>query len=328
MWLSFLALWTMLLIWAADARDLPLPNSSDSPPVVGPQGGSSPDAHDFGTARLQHWLPPNPAESQVVNDPQSSVDVSSIGTARAQYLAAPNSVQAPTVVPPQYFSFTASGDADSLGNRSVYVDSTASPFGIYQTGIRFRAIGDANWYRFVASNNPRTIGSGHYLEGGFLVGYGVWVSGFNMNGYVGPAFGEVVNAGVVTDRWGIKAVFETYAAPTQLTMLSSSVTYSTITNNLQVQAKAGLKIFGDVYFGPETKFTWQKLLPFQVNFLSGALVTTTAVSAQDNIATVRVGAHVSAVRLGSAFFAVSGGWIHDQQLGSGYYGSVGLYQPF
>jgi hypothetical protein len=119
-----------------------------------------------------------------------------------------------------------------------------------------------------------------------------------------------------------------YATPTNLTMGSTSVSYSTVTNNLQAQAKLGLKLFGDVYFGPEAKFTWQKVLPFQVNFSTSAISTTAPVSPQEHIATTRVGGHISALSLGPALFSVSGGWAHDRQLGSGYYGSVSFYQPF
>src|SRR5439155_2587327 len=90
---------------------------------------------------------------------------------------------------------------------------------------------------------------------------------FGVNWLVGPAFGESVNEGVVTDRWGAKALIEMYARPTNLTMASGSVAYSTIANNLQAQAKVGIRIFGDVYFGPEAKFTWQRILPFRIIFL-------------------------------------------------------------
>jgi hypothetical protein len=224
---------------------------------------------------------------------------------------------------------SSSGDADSLGNRNVYVDGTFAPFsGIYESGVRFRLAGNASWYKFVTSEEPRTLGSGRYLEGAFLAGYGVWVPGFNITWLVGPAFAESVNEGVVTDRWGAKAVLEMYAKPTNLTMASTSASYSTVTNNLQVQAKFGLKIFGDVYFGPEAKFTWQKIFPFQVNFSSTSIATTTPVSPQEQIATTRVGAHVSALTIGPILFSISGGWADDRQLGSGYYGSVSFYQPF
>jgi hypothetical protein len=252
------------------------------------------------------------------------------GTARAQYSPPPTAAESPPVIEPlQHAAATSSFDADSLGNRNVYVDGTFAPFsGIYESGVRLRVTGNASWYKFVTSEDPRTLGNGRYLEGAVLAGYGAFLPGFSISWWVGPAFGESVNEGVVTDRWGAKAALEMYATPTDLTMASASVSYSTIGNYLQVQTKAGLKIFGDVYFGPEAKFSWQQILPFQINFFTPAIATTTPVSAQQNIATTRVGGHISAVSIGPVLFSISGGWAHDRQLGSGYYGSVSFYQPF
>ena len=189
----------------------------------------------------------------------------SMGTARAQYLPPPNAAENPIIIEPQHIAVSSSFDADSIGNRSAYVDGTLAPFsGIYESGARFRLTGDAGQYQFITSEDPRTLGTGHYVEGGLLAGYGIRMPRFSITGLVGPAFGQFVNQGVTTDRWGAKAVIEMYARPTDLTMASGSIAYSTIGNNLQVQAKAGLKIFGDVYFGPDTKFTWQQILPWQI----------------------------------------------------------------
>ena len=281
----------------------------------------------IGTAQAQDRPPEN---VHVVDRQITAVNsVDSIWTARAQYLPPPNAAENPIFIQPAHVAVSSSFDANSLGNRNAYVDGTFAPFsGIYESGPRFRLTGNASWYRFVTSEDPRTLGSGHYLEGGLLVGYGAWLPGFNFTWLVGPAFGEGVNEGAINDRWGAKAVIEMSARPTDLTMASGSVTYSTIGNNLQVQAKTGLRIFGDVYFGPEAKFKWQQILPFQINFATSAIATTTPVSAQSTVATMRVGAHLSALSIGPVWIGVSGGWAHDRQLGSGYYGSVSFYQPF
>ena len=252
----------------------------------------------------------------------------SIGAAHAQYLPPPNAAQSPIIIEPQHIAVNSSFDADSLGNRSAYVDGTFAPFGIYESGVRFRLTGDASWYRFLASEDPRIFATGHSLEGGLLAGYGVSLPRFRITGLVGPAFGQTVNPGVITDRWGVKAVIEMYARPTDWTMASGSVSYSTIANELQVQTKAGIKIFEDVYFGPEAKFTWRELLPWQTN-ISPPFVTFTSVdSPQTSIATMHLGAHISALNIGPVLIGVSGGWAHDRQLGSGYYGSASLYLPF
>jgi hypothetical protein len=145
---------------------------------------------------------------------------------------------------------------------------------------------------------------------------------FNVVGLVGPAYGEAVNEGVTTDGWGVKAVIELDAKPTDQTLASGSATYSSIANSLEVQTKAGLKIFGDVYCGPEAKFTWKQILT------TSAGAVPSATQPQTQIATTRLGAHLSAFKYGQLLMGVSGGWIQDRQLGNGYYGSAWIYHPF
>src|SRR5689334_14297779 len=146
------------------------------------------------------------------------------GAARAQYLPPPDAPPTSTFVQPQHAAATSSFDADSLGNRNVYVDGTFAPFsGIYESGVRFRLSGNASWYKFLTNEATGTLGSGRNLEGAFLAGYGFAAPGFGFTWLVGPAFGESVNEGTTTDRWGVKASIETYATPTDLTMASASV---------------------------------------------------------------------------------------------------------
>src|SRR5262245_26141661 len=251
--------------------------------------------------------------------------LTTIATARAQALPTATAAVTPNVISPN-IAVSSSFDADSLGNRSIYLDSTFAPFGsIYESGMRFRATGDASWYRFLASDDPRTLARGHSLEGGLLAGYGVSLSGFRITGLIGPVLGTNVYPGVTTNRLGAKAVVEMYARPTDWTMASGSISYSTTTNQLQVQGKAGLKIVGDVYFGPEAKFKWKDILPWQVDF---APMSVTPVSPQTSIANMYIGAHISTVKVGPMMIGVSAGWAHDRQLGSGFYGSAGVYIPF
>jgi hypothetical protein len=254
----------------------------------------------------------------------------SIGTAHAQNASGSAAVasQGPAIIQTQHVELSSSFDADSIGDRSANVEATFAPFGNDESGVRFRATGDADWYRFVASQDPRVIGEGHDIQGGLLAGYGVALPRFSLTGLVGPAFGQIVNQDVRTDRWGVQAVVDMYSTPTDWSMASASVSYVTIANYLQVQAKAGVKIFGGVYFGPEAKFSWQQILPFQLNFFTPAVVTATSVSSQTSISMMRLGAHLSALNIGPVAIGVSGGWAHSQQLGSGYYGSANIYVPF
>ncbi len=123
--------------------------------------------------------------------------------------------ESPTIAEPQHVAVNSSFDADSIGNRSVYMDGTFAPFsGIYESGVRFRVMGDASWYRFITSEDPRAFGTGHYLDGGLLAGYGIWQPRFSVTGLVGPVFGQIVNQGVTTDRVGARAAIEIYARPT------------------------------------------------------------------------------------------------------------------
>jgi Cellulose biosynthesis protein BcsS len=251
--------------------------------------------------------------------------ISAIATARAQALQTATAAVTPNIISPN-IAVTSSFDADSLGNRSIYLDSTFAPLGsLYESGMRFRATGDASWYRFLTSEDPRTLARGHSLEGGLLAGYAASLSGFRITGLIGPVLGTNAYPGVTTNRLGAKAVVEMYAKPTDWTMASGSISYSTTTNQLQVQGKAGLRIAGDLYFGPEAKFKWKDILPWQVDF---APMSMTPVSPQTSVANMYVGAHISTLNLGPLMIGVSGGWAHDRQLGSGFYGSASVYIPF
>jgi hypothetical protein len=271
--------------------------------------------------------PPSTATELSVLPPHVSLDnlldTNSVGTALAQPV-----IGTKGPINPQHVAVTGYVDADSLGNRNAYADGIFAPLGgIYESGLRFRASGDASWYRFITNDNPRTVGTGRYLEGDFLIGYGLWAPGFNLTGLVGPAFAQIDNLGVNTDRWGIKGSIEMSAKLTDWMTGSSSVSYSTATNELQIQAKAGLKIFEGVNVGPEAKLQWKRILPVQIDFFTPAVTTATAVSPDTKIAYTHLGAF-SALNVGPVVFSLSGGWAHDQQLGSGYYGSASLYVPF
>src|SRR5262245_6459268 len=153
----------------------------------------------------------------------------STGTARAQNSSLPNSTEKRIIFDPQHIALLGSFDADSIGNRSIYVSGTFAPFsGIYESCFRFRALGDESWYRFVTNENPRILSSGRFVEGGLLAGYGLWRPGFSVTALVGPVLGQSVNQGVTTDGWGAKAMIEMSAKPTDWTMASGSLSYSTI----------------------------------------------------------------------------------------------------
>jgi hypothetical protein len=289
------------------------------------------DAYSVGITSAQDSYPPNIVKQPITAESayaaiSDSLDAYSNGTTAVQGPGPPITKAQPMI--PQHVAASGYVDADSLGNRTIYADATFAPFsGIYESGIRFRVTGDASWYRFLASDNPRTLGTGSYLEGDFLVGYGFWLSQFNITGLVGPSFAEIDNLGVFTERWGVTASIDINVRPTDWTNASASIKYASVSNNLQVQAKAGLKIVDGVYVGPEAKFQWQQILPVQLNFFTSSFITAMPVSPETNISYMHLGVF-TAVNVGHVVVGLSGGWAHDHQLGSGYYGTASLYVPF
>jgi cellulose biosynthesis protein BcsS len=306
--LRILALCISISVGTAFAEDSELPNVTVTSQVSQPQSIPLSDLLDiYSNPSAAQQLPASNASQAPVLSPHPAMDTlfdsSSVGTALTQSAFATNG---PII--PQHITVTGYVDADSLGNRNVYADSTFAPFsGIYESGLRLRATGDASWYRFITNENPRTLGSGRYLEGDFLMGYGYWTPRFNVTGLAGPAFAQIDNLGTITDHWGVKTSIEVSARPTDWTVAAGSISYSTVTNDLQAQARAGLKIFDGVYVGPEAKLQ--------------------SVSADANIAYMHLGAF-SALNVGRVAVGISGGWAHDRQLGSGSYGSASLYVPF
>jgi Cellulose biosynthesis protein BcsS len=234
------------------------------------------------------------------------------GIAFAQDLPPPETPSPRVGFPIQQFAIDGSAVATSLGGRSVDFNATFAPFGdINDTGFRARLSGNASWYRFVTGDNPTTIGSGHSLEGGVLAGYQWSLPRISFIGLIGPTFTENYGSGVKSGQWGAKTVLSAYALPSDGTMAFGSISYSTVANFLQVQAKAGMRFVGNFYVGPETIFSWRNVVP-----------------GINNVAELRLGGHISAVSFGPVQMSVSGGWAHQQSLGSGYYGGVNFYLTY
>ncbi len=234
------------------------------------------------------------------------------GVAFAQDLPPPQTPETPPPPVSPQFAIDSSAVATSLGGRSVDFNATFAPFGdIADTGFRVRLSGNASWYRFVTGDNPPTIGSGHSLEGGVLAGYQWSLPRISFVGVIGPTFAESNDNGVKSGHWGAKTVLSAYALPTDETMAFGSLSYSTVSNFLQVQTKVGMRLVGDFYVGPEAIFSWRNVVP-----------------GINNVAEMRLGGHISAVSFGPVQMGVSGGWAHQQNLGSGYYGSVNFYLTY
>jgi hypothetical protein len=212
----------------------------------------------------------------------------------------------------QHFAVDGSALFTSLGDRSLDLNGTFAPFGdINESGFRIGLSGSASWYRFITNQNPLTLGSGHSFETSMLAGYEFSMNRVSFTGLIGPTVAESDDEGVSRSRWGAKTALSMYARPTDATMAFTSFSYSTIANFLQLQAKVGAKLVGDFFIGPEASFSWRNVE-----------------SSDNRVAVTRVGGHISAGTFGPFLVGLSAGWAHQQQLGSGYYGSANFYLTF
>jgi hypothetical protein len=232
--------------------------------------------------------------------------------ARAQDLPPPDNSPIPSASNIQYLAIDSSAGATSFGDRWLDVNGTFALLGgINESGPRLRLNASASWYRFVTNDNPLTYGSGNSIEGSALLGYQVSMRRVSIIGLFGAAHGESHDEGIRSAHWGAKAIVSMYATPSDTTMLYSSVSYSTVANALLIQGKAGVKVMGNYYVGPEVNFSWRDVDP-----------------SYDNVKVVRIGGHVSGLDFGAVQIGVSAGWAHDRQIGSGYYGGLNLYGAF
>jgi hypothetical protein len=232
--------------------------------------------------------------------------------AHSQDLPAPETLATPVSPKIERFAVDSSLVATSLGDGSLDVNGTFSPFGdINASGVRVRVSGGDSWYRFITNESPRELGAGHTITGGLLAGYQISGERVSFMGLIGPTIAEGSDQGVSSTLWGAKTTLSMYALPSTQTMAYASLSYSTIANAVQFQSKTGLKLVGNFYVGPEAFFSWRKVLP-----------------SYDNVATMRLGGHLSAIKIGGVQFGISAGWAHQEQLGSGYYGGLNLYWTF
>jgi Cellulose biosynthesis protein BcsS len=232
--------------------------------------------------------------------------------AHALDLPPPDSPETPITPKIQHVGVDASVVATSLRDGSANVNGTFAPFGdINDSGVRIRLTGGYSWYRFITGENPLTFGSGHTLEGGLLAGYQLSMERVSFVGLIGPSIAESSDEITSKTQWGAKTVLSMYALPSAQTMAYASLSYSTIGNAVQFQSKVGLRVVSDFYVGPEAAFSWFNEIP-----------------SSNNIAVMRIGGHVSAVTFGPAQIGVSGGWAHQQKVGSGYYGGINFFWTF
>ena len=199
----------------------------------------------------------------------------------------------------------------STGVRYADLNATLAPFGsIYASGFRFRFSGYWVGYNYVFNDSPRTLAWGDILAGSWQAGYGIVTERVSAIGLLGPAINENQNAGVRTTTTGVLGTVQVSVTPWDESLVYGSAKYSTLNRNYELQGKIGQKIFGGPYLGVEAK-------------LIGLLVQPQTLVSQQSL-----GVHLSAIKVGRAYFGLSGGYINDNQIGSGAYISSSMYVAF
>ena len=208
-------------------------------------------------------------------------------------------------------SIDSSWSANTLGVRYGDAIATLSPFGsLYESGVRFRLGGQWVGYNYLFSNDPPTLAWGDVATGLFQVGYGFNSKNFGAIGLVGLSINENQNAGLRTTQLGLLGTFSFSAKPTDATLVYASAQYSTVNNGYQALAKLGLQAFGSSYVGVEGR-------------VAGLVVQSESLFAQRSM-----GGHVSNIKVGPTYLAISGGYVFDTQLGGGAYLSASIYVAF
>ena len=193
-------------------------------------------------------------------------------------------------------------DGTSQSALSGALIATIAPFApLDESGFRFRASGLGGKYSYTST----TVGqvNGTLAEGSALLGY-EWVSKKVDVAVYGGA--DIMDTSISPNdpnntvkgmHAGFKIGADMYATPTDTTMVSGVLYYSTNHNAYYGRLKFGMAFADHVYVGPE-------VLALGDSFFQQ----------------FRVGAHVSGFKLGDVQFGVSGGYLHDKVRGSGAYG--------
>jgi len=105
---------------------------------------------------------------------------------------------------------------------------------------------------------------------------------------------------------GARGGFDAWYEPFRDAMLTASASLSTVGTSYWTRAAAGWRFFDAIWLGPE--------------FLA---------CGDDHYRQLRVGAHVTSLRLSSYEFSIGAGWATDNDQRSGAYGRLGvIYRPF
>lgn len=219
-------------------------------------------------------------------------------------------------------------DVHSHGSIFGYGSVTYAPFNILdKSGVRLKLEGLNGGYDYNVQGDPDFSQPpvfpihGHFVGASALVGYEYVSDNLNVAGYVGADYQRVTERfnpadrfGFLTDpllgfgglsnptvgtRWGVKFMTEIDYRPNDLWSFDLSGNYSTANNSWWSRFRPGYAVLPDVYVGPETGFQGN-------NFYRQW----------------RIGAHERGFKLGPVEVGLASGFLRDDVVGNGVYGTV------
>ncbi len=172
-----------------------------------------------------------------------------------------------------------------------------------ETGTRFRIEGLSGNYAYIPNTIPREVIRAKQTAGTASFGYQWMGHDTTLALYMGAIIQTVslsvadTNNGVVGNRVGMKVSAEAYTHPNAQTMAFGYASYSSLNSSYYTRLKYGWAIGENTYVGPE------------ISALGDAQ------SRQ-----LRLGVHMTGLRVASMQLGLSGGFMNDRALGNGVYG--------
>src|SRR5262245_25479899 len=216
---------------------------------------------------------------------------------------------APAVI--EYGNLYFGVDWTSHKSLAGYSGVLYAPTGMHQSGLRLSGFGLVGHYEY-HGGDPCELFKGNFVSTDALIGWShvfgngafTLAAGVNFQNHrVRP--NDPSNS-VQGSEWGFKVQGDLWVNPTPSTLVYALGSYSTAFNTYYAVGRLGYDVTGRlVFFGPEV----------------GGL-------GNDRTDQIRVGAHISGIRLGSGERApkltVTGGWMHERGEGSGGYATANV----
>ena len=185
------------------------------------------------------------------------------------------------------------------------VGATAAVGGpLEKSGVRVHAESQGIWSCCIGTPKDSPLPQGVQLSNAALVGYEIVGEKGTIAGYVGV---DVQNTPAAIDglsrlrttRVGVQVSGDVYYTPTDKTMISSNMSFSSNKLAYFMRTKFGVAIADDIYVGPEVG----------------------AIGNRDN-QQYRAGAHVSGVKIGQMTFGFAAGYAKNRKAGDGAYAII------